>query len=183
MANDGFDRSYRANFVDTRNLGLSLLEVEVDCIDAGNEEIVSQWFHSESDLDLYVWTDSRQNVIKTQIQLGGQIAEWNILDGAKTGIIIEEEPKGGNSAIQQKIQYDKEPLGPFLRQASDIVSFVPSLALEAKNTIIRYLVQSPTFETLHPEELIRRFGTHLSKNKCFSFWQHVKSLFHKHKES
>ncbi len=49
-------------FFNPQTLGQSLKEVQVDLLGT-HPEVVSRWFHSAKDADLFIWHDSAQNII------------------------------------------------------------------------------------------------------------------------
>ncbi len=131
---------------DARTLGESLKEVAIDYIETEDSNLQSRWFQSESDADLFIWTDinrkkltSIEEIIKYQLSFFGQVVEWSIFDGVRTGVIIENEIHGENPS--EVIEFDQQPqLGP-LEQASSLLRFVGALDLIEQQHLISVLSQ------------------------------------------
>ncbi len=97
-------------FFNPQRIGGSLREIDVSLIQTENEKVLSRWFHGPDEADLFIWTDERNNVIKQQVTFCGQIVEWNVLDGIRTGVVIEQEYENASMAASETIQFDGPPL-------------------------------------------------------------------------
>src|SRR4051812_41729358 len=92
---------------DAEQIGKSLREVAVDVIETEGSTILSRWFHSKHDVELFLWTDAENNVIKHQVTFYGQAVEWNVFEGVKTGVIVEHENSLGDGVVNETIQFDQ----------------------------------------------------------------------------
>ncbi|MCB0350459.1 MAG: hypothetical protein KDD38_04705 [Bdellovibrionales bacterium] len=156
-----------AHLFDARELGLSLKEVATDIIKKEDKEIQSHWYHSSKDADLFIWKDHKNNIIKQQISFYGQLMEWNIIEGVRTGLVIEDETtKLNGSAL---IRYDGELQKQTAQQGIDIVGHVPGLNAQDKIDIISNFIKSPLFSQMSPEEILSRYGIQ-SKAKTKPEW-------------
>lgn len=117
-------------FFEPAQAGRSLKEVGVDYIQVENHNITSRWFHSAHDIDLFIWMDKNQKVIKQQISFCGQIVEWNMLDGLKTGVVIEEELGESNEKkvdSSEIIRFDQNPQKESIRMAVEVIRHIDTL--------------------------------------------------------
>lgn len=137
------------NRFDPRALGESLKEVAIDYIVTEDSNLQSRWFQSESDADLFIWTDvnhkklaSDPEVIKYQLSFFGQVVEWSIFDGVRTGVIIENEIHGENPS--EVIEFDQHPQMHSVEQASKLLGFVTELAQNEQDHLISVLSQKAT---------------------------------------
>lgn len=128
------------SYLEPAQAGRSLREVGVDFLNVENQRIKSRWFHSGQDVDLFVWTDSKDQVIKQQMSFCGQIVEWNILDGLKTGVIVEQEGPLREDADEpdssEQIQFDREPQAQAIRMALLVIQNMTPLAPEEKQSLL-----------------------------------------------
>lgn len=122
-------------------LGSSLQEVAVEFIKSEGLEIESRWFHSKKDADFFIWSDHRKNIVKQQVTYYGQVIEWNIIDGLRTGVLVEDEKSQqmGSSPI---IQYDLTPQFHTVTQCIQLIHFIPNLLDTTKSQVIYNFTQS-----------------------------------------
>ncbi len=145
-----------ANLFNAKELGLSLKEVATDLIKSENSDIQSHWYHSKKDADLYIWKDRNQNIIKQQISFYGQLMEWNIIEGVRTGLIIEDETtKLNGSAL---IRFDSRIQSQTAQQGIEIVSHIPGLSNSDKIAVISNFTNSPLFSQMNPCDILARYG-------------------------
>ncbi len=151
-----------------KELGRSLREVAVDMMKNENRNIESHWFHSSKDADMFIWKDESKNIIKQQVTFYGQLIEWNVLEGVRTGLLVEDEAsqKMGSSPL---IRYDQRPQQHGIEQGVDIVSHVQGLSDGDKLQIIENFTKSPHFNQMTSEEIIQRYGLYLKSNKAPSW--------------
>src|SRR3954462_116810 len=93
---------------DPMDLGRSLREVATDVIKAPRRDVISRWFHSAKDADLFIWMDLKRNVIKQQLSFYGQVVEWNVIEGVKTGHVVVEEHQGRDQG-SEFLNFDETP--------------------------------------------------------------------------
>ncbi len=131
---------------DPRALGESLKEVAIDYIETEDSNLQSRWFQSESDADLFIWTDvnrkklaNAQEIIKYQLSFFGQVVEWSIFDGVRTGVIIENEIQGESPS--EVIEFDQHPQMKPIEQATRLLRFVTELGHVEQQYLISVLSQ------------------------------------------
>jgi hypothetical protein len=139
-----------------QDIGSSLQEVAADYIKTEDNEIESHWYHSQKDADLYYWRDNKKNIIKQQVSFLGQIIEWNILDGVRTGVVVEDETSQ-SMGCSPLVHYDKSPSPSTLGQCVDIVAHIPKLPASEKQQIMNNFLHSPNLHNLPLAEIISRF--------------------------
>lgn len=140
-------------FFEPAQAGRSLKEVGIDYLKVESKNITSRWFHSAHDVDLFLWLDEHSQVIKQQVSFCGQIVEWNILDGLKTGVVIEEEIVGDvgdlNKVDQSEmIRFDDRPQKQAIRLAIEVIQNIEPL----EELVRRHLLSNFGIrDTLKPE--------------------------------
>lgn len=129
---------------DPKALGESLKEVAIDYIETEDSNLQSRWFQSDCDADLFIWTDvnkkrtkTAEEIIKYQLSFFGQIVEWSIFDGVRTGVIIESEIQG--ECAREIIEFDKHPQIATLAQARRLISYVDELGQCEQEHLARVL--------------------------------------------
>jgi len=152
------------HFFDPADLGESLREVATDVIKAGEAEIVHRWFHSPKDADLFIWLDKGQNIIKQQITFYGQVVEWNIIEGVRTGVIVEDESRAAVKASDM-IRFDAQAQRAPIDQALDLLRHIAKLNDLERHVLIKNFAQNPTSTSLDPEEFVRRYGAFLGAKR------------------
>jgi hypothetical protein len=140
-----------------KDLGQSLREVAVDVIRRDDKDIESRWFHSNKDADLFIWSDEKKNILKQQVTFYGQVVEWNVVEGLRTGLLIEDETSQGMSA-SPLIRYDISPQKHTIEQSIDIVGHIGGLSSLDKSQVIINFTKASIFSELSPEEILKRFG-------------------------
>jgi hypothetical protein len=153
-----------------QDIGASLHEVAADFIKTEDNEIESHWYHSQKDADLYYWRDNKKNIIKQQVSFLGQIIEWNILDGVRTGVVVEDESSqtmGGSPLVH----YDRSPSLSTLRQCLDIITHIPKLPDMEKQQIMDNFSHSPNLQNLPLAEIIKRFQLKDTTPNATVFWR------------
>ncbi len=169
------------HFFDAAVLGQSLKEVATDLIKAGEAEIVHRWFHSAKDADFFIWLDQQNNVIKQQLTFYGQVVEWNIVEGVKTGLIVEDE---GRQAVKSSdiIRFDTHAQRAPIEQALNLLNHITALNDIERHLLTKNFAHGPTSKNLDPEEFIRRYGGLLKpktvkKRRLFDW---IRRLFRRH---
>lgn len=109
---------------DMEVLAKSLRLASIDVIKASKTDIESQWYRSSGPVDLFFWK-AKGRLVKHQMNLYGQVIEWNEFDGIKTGYIREEELREGEGV--EVISFDKDPNEIVLSQAAEFLSKVESI--------------------------------------------------------
>lgn len=149
-------------FFNAQELGDSLKEVATDLLSTTHQEVVSRWFHSTKDADLYIWLDKSQNILKQQLSFYGQVVEWNIIEGVKTGLIIEDENRGSGMRASEIVQFDSHPQKPPLDQAIELLTHMTALNEDERRELVANFIKSPMSATMDPQEFIDRFGGYLN---------------------
>lgn len=162
------------SFFNPQSIGPSLREVDVSLIQTESEKVISRWFHGTQDADLFIWTDERNNVIKQQVSFCGQIVEWNVLDGVRTGMVIENEIEGPSMPSSETIQFDLTPQSSAIRLAFELVRHITQLDEPTRGELLHQLTDRPSLTTMKPEEVLRRFGS--SRD---DLWTRLKAVFRK----
>lgn len=150
--------------------GKNLRQVGVDYLQVENQNIVSHWYHGAHDVDLFVWIDQQKNVIKQQISFCGQIVEWNILDGLKTGVVIEEDLEAAPETSSET--------GPAKASSSETIRFDLKPQSESIKMAIEVIKHIDVMDDVFRQSLLRNFGKRSTPRQT-GFWQKVLQIFKK----
>lgn len=158
--NQQVNKKENIRFFNAKNLGGTLQEVAVDILKCNGQDIESRWFHSKNDADLFIWNDYRKNILKQQVIYYGQVIEWNLIEGLRTGVLIEDEnsQQMGSSPL---IQYDLTPQRHAVTQSVELIGCIPGLSNEVKTQIIYNFTQATRLVDMKPADILFRYG----KNK------------------
>jgi hypothetical protein len=127
----GFPRHF-----DPKMLGETLKEVATDFIAGGQGDFISRWFHSSKDADFFVWYDSRKNIIKQQLTFYGQVVEWNVIEGLRTGVIVESESESHMNP-SETIFFDQGVQSETVEQGMQLVRHISGLNDIEREQIVR----------------------------------------------
>ena len=152
-------------YLDLREAGETLEEVAVDVIKTEKQDVISYWYHSNLDVDVYIWCDERGNVIKQQVSLCGQITEWNIVEGVRTGYVIETEVSGKEDEEESSVRYDLEPQKTSLLQAIDVIKSAAAIEEQYRRMLVVNFQTSPRIDNLDPTEFVTRYSSPGEKPK------------------
>lgn len=165
-------------YLDPAKIGPTLIEVGVDYQEIESREVQTRWFRGQaSETDVFVWMNKDLKIIKQQISFMGLVAEWNILDGVRTGLMMESElssevlEENGltpDTTASEAIQFDKSTQKRTLNIAVSIIKNMTCLEKDLKALILKNFNQGVAFEGF-PERVEQ---TPTSK----SFWLTVKSF-------
>ncbi len=175
---------------DAEQIGKSLREVAVDVIETEGSTILSRWFHSKHDVELFLWIDG-DHVIKHQVTFYGQVVEWNVFEGVKTGVIVEQENVFGEDSagsdadaeenaeenISETIQFDSVPESAAILRATSLLSHVSGLQDSERRRICDNLKFRVIGEASSNDEFIRRYGEVYGQNRRSGFWKRMKRWF------
>ena len=125
-------------FFSAADLGKSFREVAVDVIRTEHQDIENRWYHSAKDADLFVWVDSEKNIIKQQLSFYGQVIEWNVIEGVRTGCVLEHEDDDNTLKRRSSdvIQFDRHPQFSSLKQALDLLKNITVLKDEERQCLM-----------------------------------------------
>lgn len=144
-------------YFNIRELGATLYEVAVETIDVGHQSLRHHCYHSSLDADLLLWIDQSNNIIKQQAIIYGQIVEWNLVEGLRTGFILEDD------STKEDICYDREVQNTSFIQAIEFVDHMECIDEELKNRIYKNFIEAPVMKSMSDQEFIVRYGSHYHK--------------------
>jgi len=184
-----------SRFFNGKSIGKSLREIAVDLIKTESDDVVSRWFHSGTNTELFTWVDQAQNIIKQQLSFHGQVVEWNCLEGLKTGFIIELDlgiPAAKNarssSGIQQQdanspqsetIQFDSRPMPKAIDLALEILDHI-DVEENFRKQLIGNFKDPQHIQSMTPQAFLERFGvaTRNDQRQDHGFWENVRRRLH-----
>lgn len=167
-------------FFNAEDLGKSLKEVATDVIATqGDQKVISRWFHSAKDADLFIWLDSRQNIIKQQLTFFGQVVEWNVIEGVKTGMVVEDETPSKVKA-SEIVHFDLTPQKAPLEQAKALLNFITALNDDERRLLVTNFTGLSRATPVDPQEFVERFGAFLERRpqeRKNGLWRRFLGLF------
>lgn len=144
-------------FFNAQEIGQSLHEVAADILQVEGRDILSRWYHSPKDADIFIWLDEKQNIIKQQVSFCGQVVEWNVVEGLKTGYVLEDETQGKGHEGGEVIHFDDQIQEASLEQAVALVEHALALPQEDRELLVKNYRNPKPLEALSSEEFLRRF--------------------------
>lgn len=168
----------KPTYLNIKDVGKSLKEMGSDVFKTTHQNVVSQWFHSDLDADLIVWRDENKNIIKQQVNLLGQVVEWNIVDGIRTGFVVETEEQNEvkqtqGSKSRTEIHFDLNPIVDSISQAVELISHSECLTTQDKTTVTDNLKNAPKMDMMHPKEFLKRFGHKKDSSQESNWFQKI----------
>ncbi|OQW51559.1 MAG: hypothetical protein A4S09_10040 [Proteobacteria bacterium SG_bin7] len=168
------------NYLNIKDIGSSVKEMGSDMVKTTHQNVVSHWYHSDMDADLIVWRDEKQNIIKQQVNLLGQVIEWNIVDGLRTGFVVETEQKDSPNKEKEQagfagvneVKFDRTPAAASVTQAIELIHFLKCISESDKDALSYNLKNAPKIASMEPGEFLKKFGRdHPGPIK--GFWQKI----------
>jgi hypothetical protein len=148
-------------FFDPHRLGAGLKEVSSDLLRVESRDLVGRWFHAAEEVDLFIWTDEKKKIVKQQLTFLGQVVEWNVVEGTKTGVIIEDEARaskdvGMNAA--ETIHFDEiaQPLP--LGLAMELIRHATALNPDEQKQVNLNFFKGQRFSKLGPGDFSERYS-------------------------
>ncbi|MDZ4660582.1 MAG: hypothetical protein SGJ18_03065, partial [Pseudomonadota bacterium] len=130
-----------------------------------------------------------KNIIKQQVNLFGQVIEWNIVEGLKTGFVIETEDSqevDTEASLQKEsklkpnvICYDSSPSQHSIHQAVDVVRFAGPLHQFDKDVVISNFLEAPKIASMDPKVFFETFGTKSNFGTKLTFFIKILRRFFK----
>ncbi|MGZ3722240.1 MAG: hypothetical protein ACXVA9_04875 [Bdellovibrionales bacterium] len=149
-------------YFNPEELGKSLREVSTDVVKTSRRDVISRWFHSAKDADLFIWMDLKRNIIKQQLSFYGQVVEWNVIEGVKTGHVVVEENQGREQG-SEFLNFDNVPQMTAIDQAISLLNHVPALQDVERKALAENFRRIGASQNMPAEELIARFGEFLGR--------------------
>ena len=112
--------------LEAKKLGHSLKEVSVEHLQSSQFDLVHCWFHSDKEIDLYIWKDEKGAILKQQLCFLGVVAEWSLVEGAKTGD-LDIDRSAGSVRGSTLIGFHTEASELILEQAVQISKWIEAL--------------------------------------------------------
>lgn len=138
-------------YLDLEKVGASLVEVGIDYQEIETREVETRWFRDPiSETEVFVWMNKNRKMIKQQVLVMGLLTEWNILDGVRTGVILESELSAKDlaqsgltpdSTASESIHFDKKPQARTLDISISILKNMTCVEPELKELMLRQFNQ------------------------------------------
>jgi len=142
-------------FLDPVKVGSSLKEVGVDYQEIESRQVETRWFRDQiSETDVFVWMNKDRKMIKQQVSVMGLLTEWNVLDGVRTGVILESELNAQDlmqsgltpdDTASETIHFDKNPQQRTLDISISILKNMTCVESELKELMLRQFNQGSGF--------------------------------------
>ena len=146
--------------------GATLSEQAVDIHVVEGLDFVARWYYSPLDTDMMIWFDSHGIVTRFQLNSGGQIVDWNCLEGLQTGLIVELETLTTEALsvdAAETIQFDAEVSEAAVHRAKEIVQSSTCTSPQVRSLLLGKLSDSR-----------RTTGQRISTSRA-RFWKRFKS--------
>lgn len=127
-----------------------------------SRDLVGRWFHSAEEIDLFLWVDEKKKIVKQQLTFYGQVVEWNIVEGTKTGVIIEDEshPMAGGQPMKaaETIHFDDQAHPQPIGLAMDVIRHAEALSEAERKQIIANYFKGQRRTLGDPHEFLERYA-------------------------
>lgn len=144
-------------YLDTAKVGASLKEVGIDYQEIELREVETRWFRDQqSETDVFVWMGKDKKMIKQQVVVMGLLTEWNVLDGVRTGMIMESEISAQDLATNgltpddtasEIIHFDKNPQQRTLGMALSILKNTTCVEPELMHVMLKNFHQGLPYQS------------------------------------
>lgn len=159
-----------------QKIGEGLHEISAELVETGAEPLMTRWFRSEPETDVLYWIDSRKNVIKQQISFYGQVVEWNIIEGIRTGVKVEVEVSGQENPLEG-LHYDTAPMRFAVGQAIRVLNSARQIHENERLMLVANFEKNPTVERMDMQEFCEKFGKNGERESAVqAFLSKVKKL-------
>jgi len=136
---------------------MSLKEVSMDLVKTSRRDVIARWFHSSQDADLFIWMDLQRNIIKQQLSYYGQVVEWNVIEGVKTGhVVVEDSHVHGQRS--EFLSFDERPQRTSVDQALRLLSAVTALKDDERKVLEENFLRFNQSQVMPAAEVVARFG-------------------------
>lgn len=170
-----------ASLFNPHEIAKSLKEVAVDIIQTEHHKVVSRWFHSNKDADLFIWLDESTRIIKQQITFCGQVVDWNAVEGVRTGFVFEDETieKKPGQTGSDIIRYDNKPIKASILQAIEILTKMNQLDEGERQSLVSNFSSGAAGQTLGFGELYQRLSKPKKGRQTHYFFANLRRLLKK----
>lgn len=150
-------------FLDPAKVGASLKEVGIDYQEIESREVETRWFRDPiSETDVFVWLNKDRRMIKQQVSIMGLLTEWNIMDGVRTGMILESEISSqdlrengltpDNGTTSESIRFDRDPQQRTLDISLAILKNMTCVDSDLKDLMLRQFNQGISVATMQKSD-------------------------------
>lgn len=167
-------------FFDPKIAGRTLKEVGVDYLKMESRDVKTRWFHGEPGTDLFLWMDPSDEILKQQVSFHGLIVEWSIVDGLRTGMVIEEDSGQVDIKASEIIRFDEKVQNTSVDYAIETVRWVEGLEPAAKAQLIENFENRTIRDTLKATWRDQQLPSPIvsgQKGSSPSFWKKVLAFF------
>lgn len=152
MAAEKHDEAFYFN---PEQIAQKLKEMSFDIIETDSQNVFSRWYQSEDQLDVYLWFDEKENLIKQQVCFFGQLAEWNIVDGLKTGMVMEKEDPFEANKFKSYAKYDETADQSVINEAKILIDFT---TIKYKSEVVDNYITGINMNSMKPKDIVKKFG-------------------------
>lgn len=171
-------------YFDAKMVARSLYEVSNEVLKTKKTDVQSRWFTGDDGADVFTWQDLSGNYIKAQITYCGQVFEWNVVSGVRTGVIVEEESTEEGIKASEVIQYDSKLMIPTVNDSISLINHISLFDDAEKDSLLANINSNKTIDSMSHEEFWGKYGfddVKYSKSKSLLglriLWHHLKNIF------
>lgn len=160
----GAEKHDEAFYYDPESIAQNLKEMSFDMIETDTQNVYSRWYQSEDQLDVYLWFDEKENLIKQQVCFFGQLAEWNIIDGLKTGMVMEKEDPFELKKFKTYAKYDMNSDLGVISEAKKLIGFS---SIGFRSEVLDNYTTGVNMNSMHPKDIVKKFGKQKKQKSLF----------------
>lgn len=129
------------------SLGASLEDVGSDRFDGEDGPVLASWHRSNLGVELIVWRSESGALLQAQVDVRGEVAQWNSKLGFRTGFVVEDD--AGLGGPQEIVRFDS-CIVPAARERSIAILREASGLVEAERAELIAALTSGSVEVVPP---------------------------------
>lgn len=107
------------------DLALTFERVGSDEFEGAGERVRAFWHRSPYGAELVLWRDLSGGLLQAQLDVRGEVVQWNKSQGLRTGLVVEAESAPGATA--EEVRFDAMAVPESLARAQAVAAQMESL--------------------------------------------------------
>ncbi|MFK8138434.1 MAG: hypothetical protein AB8E15_08745 [Bdellovibrionales bacterium] len=148
-------------YFDPSRAGKSLYEVKQDVLNSKTKKVVSRWYTGYRETDFFTWEDLEGHIVKAQLTYCGQVFEWNIVEGNKSGfVLVEEDQDDSKNKINtsELIQYDSSLNQHAFQTAVELIESLQNIDEAQKTQLLSLIQKNITIDNMGQKDFWDHYG-------------------------
>ena len=183
MGAPSYKNSFNLTYFNAEEVGKGMEEVACEVIKTEKNSVTSRWYRFSPEVNLYIWEDSKCNIIKQCMDICGQVVEWNIIEGVRTGYSFDEGLDEEPTVVElhkryqlDHVKYDDQPMAPAVHQAEQVIRKMQILEQNYIEKLIFNFQKSPQADNMDPKLFLKMYGHNLPASEL-TWWECIIRVF------